>query len=335
METASSFRKFLRACRKLLDNHGTLVGKRLLAALRELWDPQQEADLAYLPRWLLNHPTTGKEALFARRKRKLRMPQNGAFEINWAAPKNRRALSFKMGENLDSEVEELVLANLGLVGHIANRWRRSGLSYEDLYQEGYFALLRAAELYQPEKGEFGSYAGPAIERRIRQAVMAQLRDVRVTNERQAQIRDMLRAEREIAQEEMRQPTEQEVATRVGLTGEEHAKLQQDSQPPVGLDAPVFDWDKTRLELMEDREAPNPEELTCLKVRDERLAEALKELSPGLRAVLYRHDYEGRSYREIGKLLSPPVSYTTVMNRCDQAKAIIRQNYPELEDFLAA
>lgn len=69
----------------------------------------------------------------------------------------------------------LVEAHLPMLKHIARRHqdaaRRRGLDRDDLAQEGAFGLMRAAERFDPDRGiRFGSYAWPAIERRMIDAI---------------------------------------------------------------------------------------------------------------------------------------------------------------------
>lgn len=67
------------------------------------------------------------------------------------------------------ENERLVLNNMGLVKFALSRYIRvpPGL-YEDLEQEGYLALCRATETYNPEAGEFSTFAMHWIIGKIRQ-----------------------------------------------------------------------------------------------------------------------------------------------------------------------
>src|SRR5581483_1281133 len=60
----------------------------------------------------------------------------------------------------------------GLVAAIARRYRgRSGLSQDDLIQEGCLALCRAVERYEPGRGtRFSSYAVPALQRTMAHAI---------------------------------------------------------------------------------------------------------------------------------------------------------------------
>lgn len=67
------------------------------------------------------------------------------------------------------------LDHLNLIRPIAaryyNAYRNKGVEYDDLYQEGWFGLKRAAELWIPKEGglAFSTYAWDWIEMRVRRA----------------------------------------------------------------------------------------------------------------------------------------------------------------------
>ena len=59
-------------------------------------------------------------------------------------------------------------AHLGLVRLCANRFRESGIEYEELYSAGCLGLVKAANAFDPERGVcFSTYAVPVILGEIR------------------------------------------------------------------------------------------------------------------------------------------------------------------------
>lgn len=54
----------------------------------------------------------------------------------------------------------LVEQNLPLLGYLARQFslRQPRFEYDDLYQEGFFGLVRAVETFDPGKGDFGPWA---------------------------------------------------------------------------------------------------------------------------------------------------------------------------------
>lgn len=70
--------------------------------------------------------------------------------------------------------EELVLNNMGLVGHIAKKYLNTRCEYDDLVQEGTVGLIVAAEKFDPERNcRFSALAGVCIENSIRRYVRSQ------------------------------------------------------------------------------------------------------------------------------------------------------------------
>jgi RNA polymerase sigma factor (sigma-70 family) len=72
---------------------------------------------------------------------------------------------------------QLVMANYGLIHLVAQAYRRAGIRYEDLVQEGAMGLLRAAETFDPERGvRFGTYAVYWIRSKVQRFVEHQRRE---------------------------------------------------------------------------------------------------------------------------------------------------------------
>lgn len=70
--------------------------------------------------------------------------------------------------------DKLVLSNLRLVVSIAYRYRRQGVIWDDLLQEGVCGLLRAADKYEPERGcRFSTYATWWIMQSVTRAIAEQ------------------------------------------------------------------------------------------------------------------------------------------------------------------
>ena len=72
---------------------------------------------------------------------------------------------FKSGQ--ESAREQLVRSNMRLVMKIANDYRRFGMDFEDIVSSGTIGLLKAIEMFDPEKGAFSQYASAWINKYIK------------------------------------------------------------------------------------------------------------------------------------------------------------------------
>jgi RNA polymerase sigma factor (sigma-70 family) len=78
----------------------------------------------------------------------------------------RKAVMAKLAQR-----NQRVLANQGLVHRVARRYRKPGVDYEAVVQEGNLGLIQAAEKFQPRKGyKFSTYATPWIRSYVQRAV---------------------------------------------------------------------------------------------------------------------------------------------------------------------
>jgi RNA polymerase primary sigma factor len=163
----------------------------------------------------------------------------------------------------------LVESNLRLVMQLAGRYLGLGLAYDDLVQEGVIGLIRAAEKFDYRKGfKFSTYATLWIRQAMQRAVQSQAQTVRLPAHIQQRLRAVARASQELGQD----ASDDEIATRAGLSLKQLAELSE--LPQVGsLDVEVGDEDGTLRELVADERSPSPYERAVLRERLEALAKA--------------------------------------------------------------
>ncbi len=75
---------------------------------------------------------------------------------------------FKSGQ--EGAREQLVKGNMRLVMKIANDYKYGRMDFEDIVSSGTIGLLKAIEMFDPEKGAFPQYASAWINKYIRMAL---------------------------------------------------------------------------------------------------------------------------------------------------------------------
>ncbi len=134
----------------------------------------------------------------------------------------------------DSTNNTLVTENLGLVHSCANRFRGSGVEYDDLFQAGCVGLIKAAAGFDPSLGfRFSTYAVPAILGEIKRI----FRDggaVKIGRSAKEKARNLFAIKEELSAVLGREPTVTEIADKANLDVSETASLLCACMPVISL-----------------------------------------------------------------------------------------------------
>ena len=244
----------------------------------------------------------------------------------------------KKMENGDVEAKKrLIDANLRLVVSIAKKYIGRGMLFLDLIQEGNLGLIRAVEKFDYRRGfKFSTYATWWIRQAITRAIADQARTIRVPVHMVETINKMVRMSRLLVQELGREPTDEEIAARMGIEPSRVEEIRRISQLPVSLETPIGEEEDSQLgDFIEDHELPSPDEAAAGHLLHEQIEDMLSTLSEREREVLhFRFGLEdGHSYtlEEVGKKFN----VTRERIRQIEAKALrkLRQPSKKLKDFL--
>ncbi|MCX8496672.1 MAG: RNA polymerase sigma factor RpoD/SigA [Akkermansiaceae bacterium] len=182
---------------------------------------------------------------------------------------------------------QMIQANLRLVVKIAHDYSGYGLSLNDLISEGNIGLMNAVERFDPEKGgKLSTYGAWWIKQSIKRALANQSKTIRLPIHMVDKIARMRRIAAILNEDLGREPTDEELATELGLPRQKIAMLKQAAQRPTSLDAPIHEGETTELgEMISDESASDPLELLTDKNLQEQIGGLLSVLNDRERHII--------------------------------------------------
>lgn len=188
-------------------------------------------------------------------------------------------LAIRWKKDGDEDAKNLLIEhNLKLVVSIAKRYVGRGLAMSDLIQEGNLGLMKAVDMFDPEKGfKFSTYATWWIKQAITRSIADKSRTIRLPVHMAEKRYRVVSYTKDYLNEYGRQPTKQEVCDNCEITSETYDLLSGYKDNVVSIDMPIGEEQDVSLGDLLPDDSLSVEELSMREDLKHALRYAMEEI----------------------------------------------------------
>jgi len=233
-------------------------------------------------------------------------------------------LSKRIHDGDDDARQEMIQTNLRLVVKISRRYLNRNIALADLIEEGNLGLMRAVEKFDAAHGcRFSTYATWWIRQSIERAIMNQSRTIRVPVHIAKELNSVLKHANDLRALLGREPTETEIADKIGIPVERVHTLIRTTVKTESADEIQYGDDGISIyEVTADEQAAAPGDRMETDCRNEMLEQWMDKLSEQEREVVrMRYGLGGFGEVQTLEMIGQHMNVTRERIRQIQVKAL--------------